>query len=77
MNRTPVISSQIAAIGWDEATKTMEVEFKGGSVYQYTGPNVEQHYKAMLKAHEERTWVGSYFTRIVKKDPTTQYKKIS
>lgn len=37
MVRTPVSSSNIAAIGYDENTQTLEVEFKDGSVYSYTG----------------------------------------
>ena len=35
MNRTPVNSSNAAAIGYDQASLTLEVEFKDGSVYQY------------------------------------------
>lgn len=35
MNRTPVSSSNIASIGYDNGTSTLEVEFVGGSVYQY------------------------------------------
>lgn len=35
MNRTPVDSSNIADIGYDEATMTLEVGFRNGTVYQY------------------------------------------
>lgn len=35
MNTTPVISSTVAAVGYDPNTLTLEVEFKNGSVYQY------------------------------------------
>lgn len=35
MNRTRVTSSNIAEIGYDEATSTLEVAFLNGSVYQY------------------------------------------
>lgn len=35
MNRTPVSSSNIASIGYDARTLTLEVEFIGGSIYQY------------------------------------------
>lgn len=34
-NRIPVESSNIASIGFDEATSTLEVEFHSGAVYQY------------------------------------------
>lgn len=35
MNREPVASSTIIAIGYDEQSQTLEIEFKTGSVYQY------------------------------------------
>lgn len=35
MNRTPVSSSNVAEIGYDPATMTLEVAFRDGSVYQY------------------------------------------
>lgn len=35
MQRQPVSSSNIASIGYDEATQTLEVEFLDQSVYQY------------------------------------------
>ncbi|MGD0672457.1 MAG: KTSC domain-containing protein [Candidatus Binatus sp.] len=35
MNRTPVSSSNVAEIGYDASTMTLEVAFHDGSVYQY------------------------------------------
>ena len=35
MERTPVDSSNIASIGYDEDTNTLEIEFHNGGVYQY------------------------------------------
>lgn len=35
MQRYTVASSNIASIGYDAATETLEVEFLSGSVYQY------------------------------------------
>jgi hypothetical protein len=35
MNRTPVSSSNIASIGYNASTLTLEVEFRDGSIYQY------------------------------------------
>lgn len=42
MNRTAVSSSNLVAVGWeadenDELNGILEVEFKRGQVYQYTG----------------------------------------
>lgn len=42
MERTPVSSSNISAIGYDADSQTLEVEFKNGAVYQYSGvPPIE------------------------------------
>ena len=35
MQRDPVVSSNVASIGYDPGTMTLEVEFHGGRVYQY------------------------------------------
>lgn len=36
MNRTPVVnSSNIASVGYDAETQTMEIEFTNGNIYQY------------------------------------------
>ena len=35
MNRESVASSTVIAIGYDEPSQTLEVEFKSGAVYQY------------------------------------------
>jgi len=43
MERTPVISSNIRAIGYDSDSQTLEVEFNHGSVYQYSGVPQGEH----------------------------------
>ena len=35
MERHPVISSDLASIGYDPATQTLEIEFKATGIYQY------------------------------------------
>lgn len=35
MDRVPVSSSNVESIGYDEATSTLEIEFKNGATYQY------------------------------------------
>jgi hypothetical protein len=35
MERTPVQSSNVAEIGYDPMTMTLEVAYRNGSVYQY------------------------------------------
>ena len=35
MQRNSVASSNLASVGYDAATQTLEVEFLNGSIYQY------------------------------------------
>jgi hypothetical protein len=35
MRRHPVASSNIASVGYEPTSQTLEVEFAGGAVYQY------------------------------------------
>lgn len=35
MNRTTVVSSNVVSVGYDASARTLEIEFKGGVVYQY------------------------------------------
>ena len=37
MIRTPVASSNLVSVGYDPNSKTLEIEFKQGRVYQYFG----------------------------------------
>jgi len=72
MNRTPVTSSLIASVGIEEQPEgpVMEIEFaKGGTVYQYTGPKVREHYEALMKAPS----AGQYFLRHVKPCQQTSF----
>ena len=56
MNRTAVISSNLASVGYDSESSTLEVEFVGGSVYQYFGvPAAEWEVLMQASSH------GTYF----------------
>lgn len=56
MDRTAVTSSNIRSIGYDPATKTLEIEFPSG-VYSY--PNVPlEAYEGLKNAKS----IGSYFS---------------
>ena len=61
MDLTPVKSSLITAVGYDEAQKELTVEFKKGGVYSYK-PVPLPIYTAM----QEAVSVGSFFLRNVK-----------
>lgn len=43
MERIPVKSSNIASVGYDEGNKTLEIQFKSGAVYQYSGVEPQTH----------------------------------
>lgn len=51
MNREPVASSNIASIGYDEPSQTLEVEFTNGAIYQY--------YNVTQALHEQLMQAGS------------------
>lgn len=68
MRRVPVRSSVIAAVGYDEATAVLEVEFAGGDVYRYFAVPPSVH-RALLDAESP----GAYFNRTISdRYPTRQ-----
>lgn len=56
MEREPVKSSQIASVGYDPTASLLEIEFKGGGLYQYL--NVPANVAMELRFSDS---VGSYF----------------
>ena len=61
MDTKPVNSSYLYAVGYDPATKILEIEFKDNTVVDYS--NVPQStYDGMMQAQS----VGKYFHRNVK-----------
>ncbi|NMR36041.1 KTSC domain-containing protein [Chryseobacterium aquaticum] len=61
MNRQSVISSNIASIGYDTSSQTLEIEFLNGSVYQYF--DVPQHvYNGLMSADSH----GQYLAQNIK-----------
>lgn len=55
MIRTSVRSSNIRSVGYDPASRTLEVEFHSGGVYQYSGVP-ENVYQGLMRAASK----GSY-----------------
>lgn len=47
MIRDPVASSNIASVGYDADTETLEVEFTNGSIYQYYNVSADLHAQFM------------------------------
>lgn len=61
MQRTSVISTNLASVGYDNSTQTLEVEFLNGGIYQYF--DVPSSVFEDLMAAES---VGSYHAANVK-----------
>ena len=59
MQRYSVASSNIAAIGYDPATETLEVEFLSGSVYQYYNVS-ENMYDQLMKDGSKGRFLHAY-----------------
>lgn len=68
MIREPVTSSNIASIGYEESSLTLEIEFIKSGVYEYS--DVPPHvYTELITA----TSIGVYFNANIKnKYPTTR-----
>ena len=61
MERVPVTSSDICAIGYDPETRTLEIEFIKGGVYQYFDVPEGEH-EAMMYSDSK----GKYFHANIK-----------
>ena len=47
MQRTTVSSSNLASVGYDATTETLEIEFQNGAVYQYFSVSVQVYHGLM------------------------------
>lgn len=63
-------SNNVVSIGHENGV--MHIEFQGGNVYEYTGPQVTDHYNALLKARSK----GGYVQSVLKKCGKTQCRKL-
>ena len=59
MQRTRVSSSNIASIGYDAASQTLEVQFHNGSVYQYIDVPTSVH-QALMAATSHGSYLNQY-----------------
>ena len=60
--RVPVRSSNLASVGYDARSQTLEVAFRRGSVYQYYGVPARV-YEGLMRAESH----GRYLDQYVKK----------
>lgn len=59
MRRVPVTSSNIAEVGYDETSRTLEILFANGRVYQYFDvPN--QVHRALMNAGSHGQYLNQY-----------------
>jgi hypothetical protein len=56
MKRIAIISKVLKSVGYDEATGTLEVEFKNGGLYEYIDVPSETYSQLMLAPSK-----GTYF----------------
>jgi hypothetical protein len=61
MERDPVTSSNLKAVGYDENTRTLEVEFLSGKVFQYADVPPQSH-QSMMAADSP----GSFFQKYIR-----------
>ena len=62
MNRISVDSSNLASVGYDKANKILEIEFRNGGVYEYSGVPPQEH-TGLMNASSH----GEYFDANIKK----------
>ena len=61
MNKAMVESTTLLSLAYDEARELLQLEFRSGSVYQYSGVPPEAH-EALLNAPSK----GSYFNKAIR-----------
>jgi hypothetical protein len=71
MERTPVASSDVASVGYESDSATLEVEFLNGAIYQYFGVP-EDIYQGLMNAGSK----GSFLSQAVKKSGYS-YQRVS
>ena len=69
MDRVPVSSSNLAAVGYDPANVTLEVEFLNGALYQYFDVPAHEH-QGLMQAPSH----GKYFAANIRN--TYQYARL-
>lgn len=61
MERQRVSSSNLASVGYDPISQTLEIEFNHGGIYQYSGFPISEHQGLMAASSH-----GSYFVQNIK-----------
>ncbi|WP_306309345.1 KTSC domain-containing protein [Xenorhabdus anantnagensis] len=61
MNRVSVSSSNLHSVGYDQVTRTLEIAFHNGGIYQYDGVPANVH-QGLMSAPSK----GKYFHQYIK-----------
>ena len=61
MKRAKIVSTSLESVGYESASRTLEVEFSGGAVYQYLEVP-ETELRKFMRARSR----GAYFNRHIK-----------
>lgn len=69
MQRQHVISSNLESVGYDPVSRTLEIGFRSGAVYEYFGVP-ESEYEGLMTA----TSKGSYFRDHIR--DSYQYRQV-
>lgn len=59
MERTPVNSSNLASVGYNPATKILEIGFQDGSIWQYSAVPLEVH-EELIAADSQGTYLATH-----------------
>ncbi len=59
MDRYSVVSSNLASVGYDPNSETLEIEFLSGSVYQYYGVQ-KNMYDQLLQEPSKGRFLNTY-----------------
>jgi hypothetical protein len=61
MDRKPVESAALASVGYDPATAELEVEFRTGRIYRYSGVSRDTH-EWLLRARNKGVFVAHHLS---------------
>lgn len=73
MDRVPVESTNLVSVGFDKPLKTLEIAFKGGGIFTYTGETAEEHHRNLMAADSK----GRYFNSSIRRDKSLVVTKVS
>src|SRR5580698_11618207 len=66
MDRVKVESTHIDEIGYTDLTKTLEIKFKDGGIYQYAPVSVATHWRLMNNSPANGKSHGKFYARFIR-----------